>query len=121
MAESSIDLFHLLLFVIPGFVFVWQYRRLTKSEYPGDFEYFGKSIFFGLVIMVIVQLLEKIFGSFDKFLNLLNNPYAASLILSIVSFSFAVLAYQIRELYNTHKANKDKNRKNQKNIKSINK
>jgi hypothetical protein len=96
MAESSIDLLHLLLFVIPGFVFVWSYRWLTKSKYPSDFEYFGKSVFFGLAIMLAVQLISGL----EKFSTILKNPYAAALTLSIFSFMFAVIVYYIKLLIN---------------------
>lgn len=85
MAESPVDLFHLFLFVLPGFMFAWSYRRLAKLPRPGDFEYFGQSVFFGLVLLVLIQ---GILGT-EKFVEMIGNPYSAALVLSIFAIAAA--------------------------------
>jgi hypothetical protein len=79
MGDLSFDLFHIFLFVIPGFITVWSFRYFAKLPKPRDFEYLSFSVFFGLVLLVVIQWL---IGS-AEFVKMIGNPYAASLVLSL--------------------------------------
>ncbi len=94
MPEAPIDLFHLFLFVLPGFVFAWSYRHFAKLGRPGDFEYFGQSVFFGLILLVSVQ---GIMGT-EKFVEMIGNPYAAALALSTFGIAAAWAINESRKI-----------------------
>lgn len=77
----TIDIFHLFLFVIPGFITVWSFRYFSESKKSGDFEYFALSVFWGLVMLVVY---EMIFTK-EQISQLIGNPYAAALVFSLLS------------------------------------
>ncbi len=81
----SLDIFHLFLFVIPGFITVWSFRYFINSKKGSDFEYFALSIFWGLIMLLFYEFV----ATKDQIFNLLKNPYAAALVLSILGFFFS--------------------------------
>lgn len=80
MLEQSLDLFHFFLFVIPGFITVWSFRHFIESKEKADFEYFALSVFWGLIMILLYGLFLKQ----EKFIKLLENPYAGAVTLSIL-------------------------------------
>jgi hypothetical protein len=86
--EISIDNLNFLLFVIPGFITVWSFRYFTRSKKTGDFEFLGLSFFWGLSTLLLTIFYYKLFLSQEKFLKMLENPYAAAFILSLFGFIF---------------------------------
>jgi hypothetical protein len=73
--SASVDILHLFVFVIPGFITVWSFRYFTDSKKSADFEYFALSIVWGLLILV----LNEAISSQEAFNLLINNQYAAAL------------------------------------------
>jgi membrane protease YdiL (CAAX protease family) len=85
----DIDIFHMFLFVIPGFVTVWSFRFFRKNEKKcGDFEYFALSVFWGLVMLLLYNLV----ANSEQLEKLVGNIYAAALVLSFVGFIAGCLA-----------------------------
>lgn len=82
--QSSISSYMLLLFVIPGFITVWSFRHVGSIKKASDFEYFALSVFWGLVMLLIYELITPL----EMVQKLLQNLYAAALILSMIGFLF---------------------------------
>lgn len=58
----DLNLITYLLFVIPGFCFVWTFRHFTKAQKIGEFEYAVWSFIFGSVIFLLfgcIQIYRK--------------------------------------------------------------
>ena len=78
LESASVDIAHLFIFVVPGFVTVWSFRYFTDSKKHADFEYFALSVFWGLLIL---SLYESITAN-ELVKTLLANQYAAAIVLS---------------------------------------
>ncbi len=75
------------LFLIPGFLMVWCFRKFTGREIKGDFEFAGLSIFLGLINIMIWELLSK-----QEVINkTLENVYSATFILCLFAVIFAYI------------------------------
>lgn len=72
LSNPTISDLHFLMFVLPGFIVVWSFRRLTKSKRDSGFEYFMLSFVWGFILFLFIVFLENK-GFLDK--SLLNNPY----------------------------------------------
>jgi len=94
MNFPSISGFEFLIFVIPGFITVWAFRYFTKSKKTGDFEYLGLSFFWGLIMLLIFELI----GSEESIKKLLQNYYATAIVLSLFGFIFGWLGSIIPEI-----------------------
>lgn len=71
--------------VLSGFVAVWTYRNITKSQSKiSEFEYLGWSAFWGLVIMISFQLIAKLLQPDQNLSGLFQNPFATGFIMSIL-------------------------------------
>lgn len=84
MDVFPIDIFHLLLFTIPGFFIVWSFRKVNGENKINDFEYLMFSVFWGVILLAF-------FGSQlpkEKLNLILSNPYAGCLIFSIFGIFF---------------------------------
>jgi hypothetical protein len=80
----TFDSFYFLLFIIPGFITVWTFRSLSKTQSKSDFEYFALSAFWGLVMFIIFLYTSK-----AKILtSIFNDFYPFTLVFSSVSFQF---------------------------------
>jgi len=77
--EQSFDIFHFFIFVIPGFITVWSFRYFTNSKKSADFEYFALSVFWGLLNILLYELIS----SQEQTDKLIQNPYVAATVLSI--------------------------------------
>lgn len=88
--DFPISEYNFFLFTIPGAITVWSYRTATKSNKSGDFEYLALSVFWGIAIFALnILFIPKSTGI------LLQNMYAAALVLSLVAGS---LAYMIGKI-----------------------
>lgn len=68
--------------ILGGFITVWTFRYITKSNKAIDsFEYLGLSAFWGLFILMIFELILK---DPEKINKALQNQYSAGFIFSIV-------------------------------------
>lgn len=92
----STDIQNFLSFVLCGFTTVWTFRHLKKIQRTSDFEYLALSIFWGVVVLMLFDLLPGI--NTDQKNKLLTNPFAAGLVLSIFGFSLGFFGYQIRRI-----------------------
>jgi hypothetical protein len=74
-----------LLFVVPGFCFVWTYKHFTKAQKIGEFEYAAWSFLWGVPLLLLVN---KIISLLHINLPAIppNNP--AALLGSFAGFSF---------------------------------
>ena len=83
METPQLDVFHFLVFLIPGFLAVWVYRKTIKSEKKiSDFEYAMFSFVWGLIIIAV-------FGTFAPkaiTIQLFQNPYSAAISHSLLAF-----------------------------------
>ena len=88
--------------ILSGFITVWVFRYMTKSEKRIDtFEYLGLSAFWGLIIIFIFQYLQK---DQEKVNNLLNNYYASAIVFSLffaplLGFLGSVLARPLKYFF----------------------
>jgi H+/Cl- antiporter ClcA len=82
MLEQPFDIFHFFLFVIPGFITVWSFRYFTDSKKSRDFEYLVLSIFWGLLMILLYELLSVVTKT--QVTKLFQNPYAAAIVLSLL-------------------------------------
>ena len=92
------DINNFLIFIIPGFITVWTFRYFTKSEKKGDFEFLLSSFFWGLMLLFITEFGYSILYPTDyitKFNKLIENPYAAALVLPITSVVFGIVAARV--------------------------
>lgn len=77
----SFEAFTYFEIILAGFVAVWTFRHFSKSQAKiSDFEYLGWSSFWGLVLLVIM---EGILKNYPKLNELIANPFATGLFLSI--------------------------------------
>jgi hypothetical protein len=76
-----------LLFVIPGFCFIWTYRHFTKAAKLGEFEYAAWSLLFGTLLFLIVISLALWNGHSDIAFNP-NDP--SSTIGSVLGIALGV-------------------------------
>jgi RsiW-degrading membrane proteinase PrsW (M82 family) len=81
-----------LLFVIPGFCFVWTYRHYTEPKNINDFEYAAWSFIWGTIIFLIFAICQKVnlYGIHtkpDPSISL-DNPF--SIIGSLLGYAIAV-------------------------------
>jgi len=90
----EIDIFHLFLFVIPGFITVWSFRYFTNSKKNKDFEYFALSVFWGLIMLLIYELV----GTKKQIEALIGNPYSAALVLSILGLTIGLMGSKVLQL-----------------------
>jgi len=88
MNDFSLGDFNFLVFIIQGFLTVWVFRYFIKSKKVGDFELLGLSFFWGLVILVIWSFFNKILYREARLGELLQNPYATSIVLSFFGALF---------------------------------
>lgn len=94
---TTLDIFHIFLFIIPGFITVWSFRYLTNSKKSADFEYFSLSIFWGIIMVFFYGLISKK----ETFNKLISNPYLASIVLSIFGFIISLLGKIINPSWKT--------------------
>jgi peptidoglycan/LPS O-acetylase OafA/YrhL len=92
MDYLSIGEYNFLIFIIPGFLTVWSFRYFTESKKKGDFEFLGLSFIWGLIMLIIFQLINKKNYPVER---LLSNPYAAAVVLSLFGFISGWLGNQI--------------------------
>ncbi len=85
----SLDLANLLLFTMPGFIFL----RASGYESKSDLAYFMYSMFWGIVLMLFYY--NKIL-SLDKIAPLLNDPYAGAVIFSVLAGVVGLLLRVVR-------------------------
>lgn len=91
METFPVEAFHLLIFTIPGFFIVWSFRKINGENKISDFEYLMFSIFWGVLLLAFfASNLSK-----EKFITILNNPYAASLTFSIFGMFFGSVTGQL--------------------------
>lgn len=83
MDYLSIGEYNFLIFIIPGFLTVWSFRYFAESQKKGDFEFLGLSFIWGLIMLIIFQLINKEDYRIER---LLSNPYSAAIILSLFGF-----------------------------------
>lgn len=77
----TLDIFHLLIFTIPGFFAVWSYHKAKGKKIESDFEYLVFSFFWGLVILALFGwIIPK-----EKFDLFFKNIYSGTLILSLIN------------------------------------
>lgn len=74
-----------LVFLIPGFLMVWCFKKFTAKPAPDDFEFAGLSFFWGLVNLMLWELLVKK----EIVDQTLKNIYATTFILCIFAVVFA--------------------------------
>lgn len=75
--------------ILAGFVMVWSYRNFSKSQFKiSDFEYLGWSSFWGLCLLLFLQWVLQGYPDFEE---LIANPFATGLILSIFGFLFGFI------------------------------
>lgn len=90
LESASVDILHLFIFVIPGFITVWSFRYFTNSKKNSDFEYFALSIVWGLLILVLNEIVSK-----EALGILLNNQYSAALGSGFVGLLIGFLGSQL--------------------------
>jgi RsiW-degrading membrane proteinase PrsW (M82 family) len=80
----TLDVFHLLIFTIPGFFVVWSYNKAKGKKIESDFEYLVFSFFWGLFILALLGwIMPK-----EKFDLFFKNIYAATIVLSLINIIF---------------------------------
>ena len=77
-----IDLFNLLIFIMPGFFFLKFFSNKKRS----GFEYMILSLFWGIILVVLYYYILPT----DKFMALIENPYAAGIAFSLFSVILAL-------------------------------
>jgi len=85
----SVDLVNLLLFTMPGFFFL----RGVSYKSNSDLTYFVYSMFWGILLMMLFYGLLPA----ERFIPLLENPYAGAVILSILSGLLGIVIRSIKE------------------------
>ena len=94
--NASIDLFTLLVFIMPGFFFL---KFFSDKERSG-FEYTMLSLFWGIILVVFYYYILPI----DTFMTIIKNEYAIAVVFSIFSIILALLIRffieKIKELLN---------------------
>jgi len=80
---SELDhVINLFVFVIPGFITVWSFRHFSGQKREGEFEYFALSVTWGLILLLLFELIVP----HNKVVDSLKNPYAGGLSLLIMGF-----------------------------------
>lgn len=108
MNYLTIGEYNFLIFTIPGFLTVWSFRYFSNSKKTGDFEFLGLSFIWGLIMLLVFELIVKEGYRVER---LLNNPYAAALVLSLLGFILGWVGSQMiqwrwfRKLINFSKSN----------------
>ncbi len=82
--SASVDILHLFVFVIPGFLTVWSFRYVINSEKKSDFEYLALSVIWGLIMLLFFEVTH----SKESIEMLVQNPYATAMILGIFGLLF---------------------------------
>ncbi len=96
MDQINLDVYHFLIFIIPGFIVVWTFRYFTGSKKDGDFEFLGLSFFWGLVVLMLFILINELSADAKKAaLKLLENPYAAAFVLSVFAVAIGWVGSEI--------------------------
>ena len=82
--------------ILSGFMAIWTFRHFTnKNKVYSEFEWFGLSVFWGLIIIAVVAQLP-----YPKMSELLSNPLATGLVTSILGVILGYLATEfLRLLY----------------------
>lgn len=89
--------------ILSGFITVWVFRYMTKTEKHLDtFEYLCLSAFWGLIIILIFEFLQK---DQEKIVGLLTNHYASGIIFSLffaplLGFLGSILAGPLKYIFN---------------------
>ena len=79
--------------VLAGFVIVWTFRHFTHSEKKmGDFEWLASSAFWGVISLVIFV---QFFQSYSKIKDLLSNPFATCVVVSVLGFTVTFILVQV--------------------------
>lgn len=79
----DIDTYTYFLIILAGFGLVWGYRKGNGSRKTiSDFEYLGFSAFWGVIVVAAYQEMNK--SNPEKFNELVNNPYAAGVVLFMI-------------------------------------
>lgn len=90
----SIDLYHFLIFIIPGFMMVWFFSFLKNEKQKNDpFSLAGLSFFWGLILLMLWGLYIKLFGK--DLGEFVTNPYSAAFGLSLFGLVTAWVGFQI--------------------------
>lgn len=90
MDASSLDLFHLFLFLMPGFFVVHFYTKAKGTKIESDFEYFMFSMFWGLILFAFFQACFKDADK-EKFISIISQPYSAAIVFSILGIYFSYI------------------------------
>jgi len=90
----SFETFTYFQIILAGFVTVWSYRYFNKSQAKiTDFEYLGWSSFWGLVLLAGLEFVLK---TYPKLNELISNPFATGLLLSVFGFFLAFVVCNFR-------------------------
>lgn len=80
---------------------VWSYRKTTKSTKPiNQFEYIGFSAFWGIILIILYDLLTKIK---EPSTDLLSNPFATGFCLSLIGIGLGYLGGSIILFFKKYK------------------
>jgi len=92
----SFDTYSFFLIGLSGFITVWTFRYLTKSEKTAEFEYICLSAFWGIAILAIWESSQSIVKSSpDHIRQFLSNPYAAGFVLSFLGMIFGFVGAHV--------------------------
>jgi len=94
MEIISVDAMHLFIFIVPGFIVVWSFRYFTDSIKNSDFEYLILGVIWGLLLLTFNGLVS----TKDQLTKLLENPYAAALVFSLMGGFFGWLGSMLSRL-----------------------
>ncbi|MES2223752.1 MAG: hypothetical protein V4469_02340 [Patescibacteria group bacterium] len=76
--------------IFTGFITVWSYRKTVNLDKKlSEFEYIGFSAFWGIALIAAYGGLEKLD---PRLSNLLTNPFASGLCLSVLGMGVAFFA-----------------------------
>ena len=93
---NTIGLLHLMVAVLPGFLFLLSYGYETKNT----FKYLMLSIFWGICVAALIETLYLISGESESFQELLRYPYAAGLTFSICGLMLGRFIRWVKEEFN---------------------
>jgi hypothetical protein len=79
MENIQISELHFLIFIIPGFLMVWCFRKFTHKEIKSDFELIGLSVFWGLINLLLWELINKK----ETVAKMFENVYSAAFFLCL--------------------------------------
>ena len=73
------------IFILSGFITVWSFRYFSKSSKKlGEFEYFGLSAFWGVIMLMIYGTIPWV--SKDQVQKLVSNQYTCGFVLSLLGY-----------------------------------